>query len=220
MKKIFLINHIPKCAGSSLRKSLENNFKDELLNLSYNPIRSGKYEYTKLIYTKFFVKNFRSKIFIGKSIIHGHFCYDDIPDFPNHKKIKICFFRDPIEWFGSFYFWEKNYRKRNTGDPITFLKNYKLNSAFKRHLGEVNIEDLDFVGLVEKYSESISLLNDYFNLKIENVLINRNKDNYYDYKTKLSKLCDINYLKKSLEENFQYYYKAQEKFDTLKILKK
>ena len=26
--------------------------------------------------------------------------------------------------------------------------------------------------------------------------------------------------KKLLEENFQYYYKAQEKFDTLKILKK
>ena len=54
MKKIFLINHIPKCAGSSLRKSLENNFKDELLILSYNPIRSGKYEYTKLIYTAMF----------------------------------------------------------------------------------------------------------------------------------------------------------------------
>ena len=55
MKKIFLINHIPKCAGSSLRKSLENNFKDELLNLSYNPIRSGKYEYIKLIYTKLMI---------------------------------------------------------------------------------------------------------------------------------------------------------------------
>ncbi|MCF8359108.1 MAG: class I SAM-dependent methyltransferase [Prolixibacteraceae bacterium] len=193
LSDLFIVNHIPKTAGTSLRTTFNDSFAKQNILYHYNSIGACSPEIWKW---KFAQNQTISDIDIINIIIErpiyliiGHFGFPEqfgfdnlLSIFPNAKS--ITFFRNPKDHICSLYLFSKKYfgesRSFEEYISLNYTRNYQTNA-----LCGLKIEEFSFIGLVEMFSESIFLLNRKFDLNLKNVFFNINSENkinsHYNY---------------------------------------
>lgn len=214
--------HIRKCAGTSLREALQDLYADRALFDYGDEVGSSwpssiEKRATRLAAAKADAQNLRD----GFDLIHGHF-FRSKYDFLEGPKQYVTFLRDPVERVLSNYFYlKRNPSRRNPDALIVNVLGFSL-EEFASHVDNQNLQSqylqaetlagLDFVGLSERYAESIARLNRTLDLDIRGEdATNTNPDARSDY--------DISAKTRALIENanlidMQLYDQAQERFFT------
>jgi hypothetical protein len=163
-----IFSHIPKTAGTSLRESLAKQFGKKQVLYDY-----GKEEQTTSLII-------RDQVYVNDDIycvlknnprvIFGHF--------PVKKYIKlsclsnvITFVREPVARVISEY----KHSKRHFGYQgalIEFAKLPQNRNKISRYVSTLPWSALGFIGISERYAESLQLLNKKFNLNVVNTALN------------------------------------------------
>ena len=214
--------HIPKTAGTSFREELTEYFGQNQVFPNYRDINIGNGRYLS-IHTIREVYNFQArptKCFIG------HFSFNDIQQ--NLPGIKVLtFLRDPIQRAISnlshmqrhFKLYQNLTLEEIAGIPqnhphpqIRNVQTSMLTSIYdenKLKSAIQNIEKVDFVGITERYQDSISLCNSLFNWNIKG-------EQYSNTNPKKNiPISDdlLNFLKTHNQEDITLYNKAIDLFE-------
>ena len=110
---------------------------------------------------------------LKRKILYGHFCLDNLPK-PSGRSISLgAFFRDPVDWFGSYFFYiRRKYPSEIPDDPIWLNNKLKLHKGFRAYLGSYEIADLKFVGITEDFGKSLDLFSKVFDKNVPQHLSN------------------------------------------------
>lgn len=218
-KEIIHFSHIPKCGGSSFRTGLKEAYKERLCLYYTNPLRYTYYD--KLLY-KFHstINLFKPKYFVNDyDIVYGHFCFNGIYTSKERPVKRGVFFRDPIEWIGSLYFYTlKKYKKNfiGKGNIIEFIIHNELQKGYQKHLGSFTIDDVHYIGITEYFEESLILFKKLFGVNIRSHYENKTnfiEENYKSYFIKENLYVEIENL---MTDNQTIYDKALNRFNELK----
>lgn len=197
--------HLPKTAGVSLRKSLEECFGNRLLT-DYGdfPINTTpKRRKIKALYNLLC----NSMIDFSKiECIHGHFLpLKYLPLAIRYNTNFITWMRDPIERIASHYhYWKREYDPNNA-PPLqkkVIMENWslekfcfsnELKNLYTQFLWGFPINLFKFIGITEKYEEDFVLLSEFFlkqttNIRFENMNTTKNNDKYISNKNLRKKL--------------------------------
>jgi len=158
---MWLVVHTPKTAGTSFRWSLEKYFGKSNIIRDYGPHSSVTSDVVQEhIYCGGESKGAKSLVTEisndGKRILIGHYPLQKYADFFNAQNI-IAFVRDPLVRMCSEYL-HRVKNKAFTGTFPEFLQRpgyQNLQSRFLNGLAEET-----FVGVTERYSESLQFIND------------------------------------------------------------
>ena len=155
MKTLFL--HMPKCAGSSMRKVLKQKFKNNYIK-DYQTF----HKLTKEEQNKFILDSIESPKTVNKdAFVFGHFYpvkYLGKDNFNKNEFRLITFLRDPLERLASHYsFWtnsQKNHYlwRKMTNENWTFKEfclSEEMKNFYSQYLIHVPISNFDFVGTHE-----------------------------------------------------------------------
>lgn len=169
--------HIPKTAGTSLRKMLEVEFGKRNVGGLYNPQEANAFSRGDVL-----------SIGDKYSVIHGHF-----KPHKNHKKMypsaeTMVWVRDPIEriWshvghllklkerhphfneISKLYLQEKNIPQSEIVADI--IKNRSLPymvDIYSRFFSNVPINEIGFVGSIHQFDKHVSVLNEKLSIKLK-----------------------------------------------------
>lgn len=165
--------HIPKTAGTSFRKSMDNYFGFDACSRDYGlaSIETTN-DVRKYIYNEpdpwLFMKNFSNE---GKKAVTGHYNirrYGTIFGL-NHV---ITFVRDPIQRLISEYkHFVKHYEYTNS--LLEFCNEPRFINRQSRILSGAPLDAIGFIGITERYQDSLDMINQQFDLKLECLYENR-----------------------------------------------
>ena len=166
---IFL--HIPKTAGSNIRLALEEQLSLDDYCLDYSDPIMSKPKAVRWIQALYHSRKTR---LIDKKIVCGHFlaakyCRNNL-----HESVKrdrdfyVTFLREPLQRAVShYYYWQryptphhklwKKYNKQGW-DMEKFLLSSEMTNYQSQFLWRLSIDAFDFIGITEKFHESMSLL--------------------------------------------------------------
>ena len=213
-KPIIHFCHIPKCGGKSFRRGLIDAYGDRICLFNPTPLRVTFTE--KLLYKSIQLKNFiRPYRFVNNyDIVYGHYCFDFLYSSPQRPIKRAAFFRDPVEWVGSFYFYcKKKFKKEfNNIDILKFIKTHDLKNGYRNHLGSFSVKSLDFVGITERYQESLKLYKKKFGISIEHHHVNKTNMILMSYKEYFIEQGVYEQVVNLMEENLQIYNEAMDYF--------
>mgnify|MGYP001181931015 FL=1 len=206
--------HIPKCGGKSLRRGLREAYGDRICLFNPTPLRVTFLE--KILYKCLQAKNFIKpyKYINNFDIVYGHYNFDFLYSSYQRPIKRAAFFRDPVEWVGSFYFYhKKKFQKEfNKIDILQFIKKYNLEKGYRIHLGSFSVGKLDFVGITEQYQESLKLYKKRFGVSIEHYHMNKTnvvQKSYKEYFIEQGIYEKVTYL---MKENIEIYEQAIDLF--------
>jgi len=198
--------HIPKTAGTTLNYILQKNFGSKLHAIIQ---RNGRrYSYQDLKNDQFLFRN--------AHCISGHVLkpFIDYKEF-NGQLQWFTFFRDPINRYVSQYIHQQTSKNENYLMPIEKWgeKYQRSNWQTKWIAGEEDLlaakqiltEKFVFVGITEKFDESINIMKDSFNLTLD---ITYNEPKMLVRNDKLK-----NDLLKERFDELQQFYKDQNNLD-------
>lgn len=174
---IFFV-HIPKTAGTSFRKALEQYYGKEKIVYDYGPqaaetssiIRELIYNQASDFYPlKKWINQNQTKVISG----HVHLMkYLPLTNILN----TVAFFRDPVDQVISHYqhyVVDNNYK----GSFEAFIKKPGVIECQSRSLSQLPFYLLGIFGITEKYSESIELINAHFGIRLPVLKLNEKKQN-------------------------------------------
>ena len=213
--------HLPKTAGTSFMKSLEEHFGATLMK-DYGdlPITMRAYERNHQALEQSIINSERD--FANVQCIHGHFLPLKYLLFSvKYPTLFVTWMRNPVERVLShYYFWKRTYNPDNS--PLLQRKMVEEDWSLERFCLGPEVKNLyaqflwgfpmsyfDFIGITEFYQQDLTyfsqnILGVDLNEKIENV--REEKDNRYDIgislKKDLEKHHDIDLLiyKKAIEK--------------------
>ena len=159
MKTLFL--HMPKCAGSSMRKILKQKFKENYVKDYQSFHKSTKEEQNKLI-----LDSIESPKKVKKdSFVFGHFYpvkYLGKNNFNKKEFRLITFLREPLERLASHYsFWTNSKKDHYLWTKMTkenwtfkeFCLSEEMKNFYSQYLIHVPISNFDFVGTQENIKQ-------------------------------------------------------------------
>jgi len=206
----FLFVHVPKTAGSSFRVALENYFGSDAVYYDYGQDSAVTHpkivEYTYQKHDRYLIKK---DLFNTIKLLSGHFPYHKYGPLFRPRDI-ITFIRKPDQQIKSHfehYVRHHNYKK----DFISFIKEKRFINLQSRNLRGIPLEAYGFIGITEFYNDSVDLFNQYYNLNIENLSLNRNEDRtslFYDIKEN-----ELELIHKLNEDDFRLYERALKQFN-------
>jgi len=162
MKDMFFI-HIPRTGGGT--------FTGKIISLIGKQIPG----WTQL---KQHNRNLEYKLSIGDSdayypmstghhnCVHGHFTYHE-----SYKQGFLCtMVRDPVDRILSKYTWHRTYVKDNS---ITYMKfitdtSWDFHNMQTKFFNGATVDDFDFIGIMERYEESVDLF--FRKLGLKNIM--------------------------------------------------
>ena len=175
---------MPKAGGTSFKFFLEENFKNQLyLDYTDNPdqltiqqLDNKLTSYDKYLYK---LKPFYFDL-KNKRVFHGHFLAAKYKCYQNRNDVYfITWLRDPTERLVShYYYWFKTYdskrslpfHKKVIEENWTlerFCFSEQMRNLYAKFLSEFDVQNFDFIGIVEYYEEDFKFLNDHV-IKIKN----------------------------------------------------
>ena len=172
-QKLFFI-HIPKTAGTSFRTSFEEStftYKDYGKNSS-----SSSDDIKRYVYELSDLYGFKKRFNEHQSLwITGHVNLLKYIDFVPVSNT-ITFVREPLQQVLSHYNHYVRYHGF-TGDLSAFLDKPYAKNLQSRHLNFMPISLIGCLGITESYDQSLTLINQQFNLDLlsEKTNINNNK---------------------------------------------
>jgi hypothetical protein len=183
----FVFVHVPKTAGTTFIKLLDKIYKGRTAR-DYKDQKGNKNNYI------------RKKPWNKCNIIYGHFSSNK---YKHLKRPQISFVRDPIERVISEYFYKANEAK-NIRD---YIKNKRIFAASEvKNINVINsyIIDIDrfkFIGLTERFDESLDRLEKIFDVKFPRYVI-KSKENK---KKKRISTKDREFIKKVCNKDYKIY---------------
>lgn len=218
-KKCLLFIHIPKTAGTSFRSAGLQYFGQGHTLLDYgefSPVTSKAVK--NIIYSKsdFFLFQ---RLLVEKSIhfLSGHYIFSKYAKLFPFFNI-ISFVRDPVQQVLSHYYhYQRHYAYEK--DLISFCEEKRFQNLQSQYLSYTDLSLIGFIGITEKYKESLSYINEYYNLDI--VFIEANKNNYKQGKSYVVDDEIKNIILKKNEKDCVLYEKAKKLYDfRINLLKK
>lgn len=192
--KPLIFSHIPKTAGTSFRVALTHQFGNRKTLNDY-----GKDEPTtsKSVLRSIYVQNdFYQLIKKKPAAIIGHFPVRKYINLSSADRV-IIFVREPSERVISEY--KHHTRHANyTGSLLDFAKLPQNKNKMHRYLRGVPWSMLGFIGISERYDESLTLLNKRFNLAVTHDSLNKSPENqqvdvYSEQRSALKQLNHLDY---------------------------
>ena len=192
LKKNYIFVHIPKSAGSTLKVSIKSIIEADDIIWDYShPFSQGRIVRN----VKNTIESFSTKKYQRK-VIFGHFMpckYADLSFSGFNKRensIYLAFIRDPLQRaISHYYHWKREPDLTNSAcvtllEEDWSLERFLVDPFFKNFYAQFffgfNINNFDFIGITERFDESIALLKmaypefSMLNVK-ENVNINTQK---------------------------------------------
>jgi hypothetical protein len=227
---LIIFPHIPKTAGTSLRVQLSSfdnkrllidDLEDYPFSLNKNVLDSREIFKSKAISNK-------DILLSSYDVIFGHFIADKYVFLKNYTDYNlICFLRNPTERTISHYFyWKKMLATGTVGEVLLnnlpflnqiadntmsleeFSKLPQVKNFYKIYFGSNQISDFSFIGISERFDESIAIINKKFGTNFISL-----RENVVE---KVKYLEEINNcyhkIEKVNEENYYYYNLALKTF--------
>jgi Sulfotransferase family len=171
---MLLILHIPKTAGTSLRVSLQNEFGLARIALDYRDqsddtssiVRHYLYQNDASLGTGDLIQNLRAT---GYQALIGHFPFSKYGEFFLPSEV-IAFVREPLVRSCSEYLHKRRHNKME-GTFSEFIENPRNQNLQAKMLNGHHQEN--FIGITERYADSLSMLNKRFGLQVKERKANR-----------------------------------------------
>jgi hypothetical protein len=215
---MIIFPHVPKTAGSSLRRSLSEKYGDRLfLDYDTAPVSDSP---KRLLLEQEQKEQIASNTMLWRDnydIIYGHYPADKYDSLgPDIKR--AIFFRDPIDRTCSNYFYRLHNQTSGSGDisnvPISeFAMRPNMRFVYSNYLRNISISDFDFIGITERFEESLDLFEKVFGIKLDSHRERVGKNNNYSNYLKDDGSLEI--LEQSQAHNQKIYEKALRAFDRL-----
>lgn len=202
--------HLRKCAGTTFRKQLVNAYRNRVL-FDYGDEIGSSWPSSLLKR-----KNSKKRLLTSSrslesrfDIIHGHFYKSKYDAIKGDKKY-ITFLRHPVQRvLSNYWYLKRNFNRTNPDSLIVNKLGFSLEEYIRDHdtcnlqaqyLESTDLEDLDFVGIVEQYDRSIQTLSSILGVSFKSASlenINPNKQNDYQIDSHIENLIlkynDIDY---------------------------
>ena len=218
---MILFVHIPKCGGKSFRSGLEQAYNDELVLHYNNPLKKHPIHNAVPVFIRHNIKKMMGRLVNVESakLIYGHYCFDDFPELIKDQST-LCgaFFRDPIEWLGSylFYMQQKHMKDIKPEHIIKHIKKNQLDKGYALFLGSLKVDSLDYIGIVEDYENSLKLYKSITGVDILPHYINQTQNAPKSYKQYFMDQGVLQDVFNIMEENIEIYQQALKRYSSLK----
>ena len=203
--------HIPKTAGKSFKASLIKSYGSNIVfDYGANPQKQNKFSLLNQLLV------FKLKLFSGsEKIVHGHFCLDKYKSFPSSCP-RICFAREPLSLFTSFYDYvnlkfredpklQFFYSKVIKSKLEDFLLSSYTQNFYSRMFGSFDYRKFYFIGVVEKYEQSLNIYNKLFGTNL-----------FPEYRNKTDtmgkRISDCTLLSEDFKTKFKSFHKFNYEF--------
>ncbi len=194
--------HLPKTAGVSFRKSLEEHYGESLIeDYGDSPINTSVYERNRRAIEQSLINSERA--FDSIECIHGHFLPLKYLLFSvKHPTMFVTWMRNPVERVLShYYYWRRTYNPESSA-PLQrkmveeewslerFCLGPEVKNLYAQFLWGFPLSYFSFIGITEFYQQDLAyfsqkMLGTDLNEKIEN--INEEKGKGYDIDRSLKK---------------------------------
>lgn len=166
--------HIPKTAGTSFRTAAERFFSSERVAYDYGADSSvtsaciQRFLYAGELEDRHGLYRYWKQS--GMALVAGHQSVHRYLDLVGLTRV-LTFVREPLERSFSEYLHFRR-EKRYEGSFRDFFERQPVNHQ-TRMLGKIPMQALGFVGVTERYGDSLKLLNDHFGWRIPQRRVNR-----------------------------------------------
>ncbi|WND04071.1 sulfotransferase family 2 domain-containing protein [Temperatibacter marinus] len=172
--------HIKNCSGTQVRQGLKDHFQAALFEDKGD--ETGSTWPSSLAKRERQQKNTQESkaLFLDKfKAIHGHFNRRKYEILGNHCRY-ISFMRDPVSRVIANYDTLKNQPNSNQTEALIvnklgfsleeYIQHPDARNIQSRYLQSTTLKEYEFIGLTEKYEESIKKLNTQFDLSLSSTL--------------------------------------------------
>ena len=208
----FLFPHMPKTGGSSILYALNSQSELNITECYASPLKAEG-NIIKKLRNKLVCRGLTSR----EVFLYGHFGLGDI----SFKKLKKCrtimFFREPIDWLGSYLFYVEKKHGTFISDIEKFILVNRLDRCYELFLGPYSPINLNFIGIFEEYERSITNLSSFLNLELQVEHRNVTERPSRPYRDLLSSRFDFDIIVNAMERNFAIYREALFCFEKNKI---
>lgn len=203
--------HIPKTAGTSLRFALQEAYGIRFLTdyKDDRPLVNGIEVERERLRVREDIQRFWPEIKSRYDVVHGHFRADKY--LFDRDNIRLAtFFREPISRTFSLYHQVQRPTPDRQAPPAAppyevFASRPEMVYYYELYLDKLQPEDFDFVGITERYAESIALFNRMFDKELDVKELNKAGG-----EREIPELPDAFH-----RPNIIVYEKALRRFDTL-----
>jgi glycosyltransferase involved in cell wall biosynthesis len=208
----FFFVHLSKTAGTSFRTAIEAHYpvwKDYGNKVSHTSeqIQHLLYDAQDSYPLK---KEFQDQ---SNTWITGHVPLAKYSDLVSTRSI-ITFVREPISQIISHYNHFVTHHKFK-GNLDEFLKRPSILNFQSKHLGALPLGLIGYIGLTENYTQSVALINDYYQLKIDVQHVNKNPKRSLDEEAllaqQLSQLRALNANDLTLYQHATWLYQQRKR---------
>ena len=216
--KLIISIHVPKTAGTSFQKGLEERFGRRLLiDKKDNPLGLPVYCWPRRWRDRIKTRFRADRLAADYDAIHGGFAATKY--LPLGKRAALCaFFRDPTERLCSHYLYMRVYsRSRNSRfwannlnlERYAYLP--KMRRLYEWHTSNLPMERFAFVGMMEEYEESLALFKAIFGIDIPYYRVNVNEKVPGNFSVRQKEA-----VRASQSRNYIIYEAARRRFDDLR----